>query len=169
MDKIQFKQTLSSAMVVAARSQVPVDTGNMRDNAVYVIDRGARGFSIVWNPSFAYYMEYVDKGTDPLTPKKRANINFVKRGVALALKQIYAEVNGPTNLQYEGKPILVARYNKWVDNRRKGKIDTDFLSPEDERQAKRFIESLGVAKEQGFKVHGRIGMPYIIYKKREKV
>ena len=64
-----------------ARSTAPVDTGNLKNNGIYSMPT-PKGFRIVWDKRYAYYLEYVDKGLSPFkSPKVEANKGFVERGI----------------------------------------------------------------------------------------
>ena len=76
-----FKRSL----LKIARDNCPKDTTNMAQNAIYATT-DFKGFKIIWDDTFAYYLPYVDKGINPLypySPKVKANKGFVARSIAL--------------------------------------------------------------------------------------
>lgn len=81
---------LKNAMVLACRSQIPVDTGNMQLNAVYAISTRT-GFKIVFDQRHAYYLPYVDMGINPLTinsKKVKANKGCVCRAIMAGILEL---------------------------------------------------------------------------------
>lgn len=176
MNASQFKKELSSAMIVSARSTVPVDTGNLRDNGVYMIDYGRKGFSIIWSKRFAYYMEYVDKGIYPTqTLKVKRNIGFVERGMKLALSQFYApehmflplgkNVGGGEPINVQQWNWLVYNYNKYQADKSKNIINCLPENAGEWRKWERFFESLSKSRGEGNRVFVNKRTPYIIWKK----
>ena len=53
---------LEKVCLTIARKECPVDTGNMRDNAIY-LRKTNQGFQIIWDNQFAYYLPIVDKSS----------------------------------------------------------------------------------------------------------
>lgn len=80
---------LRTNLTRVARSTAPVDTGNLKKNAIYSMQT-PKGFRIVWDKRFAYYLPFVDEATVPFSsPKIEANKGFVQRGIVSVLYQIY--------------------------------------------------------------------------------
>jgi len=74
---------LAKKLLYIMRSYIPIDTGNMTNNAIYY-QRRPNGFAIVFDERFAPYMRYVNEGLAPynkLSPKQRMNMNFVERAI----------------------------------------------------------------------------------------
>lgn len=74
---------LKHTLIASARSWCPVDTGNMRENAIYVVNTPT-GFKIVWDDKFAFYMPDVNEGRNKLYPNSirvKQNKGFVDRGI----------------------------------------------------------------------------------------
>lgn len=93
-----------------ARSTAPVDTGNLKKNGIYSMQT-PKGFRIVWDERFAYYIPYVDNGTVPFdSPKIQANKGFVQRGIVSVLYEIYKMQKG------EKTPFRNNRNNKGYIN-----------------------------------------------------
>ena len=87
---------LQKLCLTTARKMCPVDTGNMRDNGIYIKQTNT-GFQVIWDNQFAYYMPIVDKGivmnlsdlgfeepeynTSMKKGTKRQNLGFVNRTI----------------------------------------------------------------------------------------
>lgn len=69
---------LRKKMTEDARSTAPVKTGNLKFNAIYSM-KTSKGFKIVWDKYFAYYIEMQDKVYHK---------QFVDMGIAKALSNL---------------------------------------------------------------------------------
>lgn len=106
---------LEKLCLTIARKESPVDTGNMRDNAIYV-RATSNGFQIVWDNQFAYYLPIVDKNEHvtnaDIAPwisskksrnkgTKNANLGFVHR-TARKLNEVCQQyINSPKDIYKE--------------------------------------------------------------------
>jgi HK97 gp10 family phage protein len=46
-----------------AKSMSPIDSGNLRENAIKIVNRSKNGFTIRYSSSDAYYIDFVEYGT----------------------------------------------------------------------------------------------------------
>ena len=73
--------SLVREMLFVMRSYIPIDTGNMSNNAVYY-QRRPNGFAIVFDEKYAPYMKIVNEGLyKNQTPKITQNKGFVDRAI----------------------------------------------------------------------------------------
>lgn len=112
---------LEKVCLTIARKECPVDTGNMRDNAIY-LRKTNQGFQIIWDNQFAYYLPIVDKNlyvqnADIALPEdfsgwetkgtKQANLGFVNRTFHKLNEICQGYINNPNEIykQYANRKI----------------------------------------------------------------
>lgn len=116
---------LEKLCLTIARKESPVDTGNMRDNAIYV-RATSNGFQIVWDNQFAYYLPIVDKGLDvyaysDILPRHSSNgknkgtrienIGFVDRTINKLNEVCQQYINSPKDIykEYANRKIVLGQ------------------------------------------------------------
>lgn len=146
---------LRTKMTEVARANIPVDTGNMQNNAVYTIAK-SDGFSLVFDQRFAYYLPIVNEGIYPLFPesiKVQANKGCVDRAMNSALGVIneYAIYDGNIigdrkyNTRKKTMPLFV-NLNKMVKDLKYDEINEENITTMGiggTRMLYRFRKSLG--------------------------
>lgn len=112
---------LEKLCLTIARKESPVDSGNMRDNAIY-IRQTSNGFQVVWDNQFAYYLPIVDKnqhvsysdiglkGPSAKTRNKgtkEQNLGFVHRTTRQLNEVCKNYINNPADIykEYANKKI----------------------------------------------------------------
>ena len=127
---------LRNKMTKLARSTAPVDTGNLKNNGIYSMVT-PKGFRIVWDTRFAYYIPFVDEGTyKKKTEKIIKNMNFVERGIQSALGPI-KELSEGNKKAYRGFGRSALKYSL-----------PKFLRSEDELYNERLLKSVELSKER---------------------
>lgn len=86
--KKQATTTLAKKLLYIMRSYIPIDTGNMTNNAVYY-QRRPNGFAIVFDEKYAPYMKSVNEGRKGIMSSKQLkNINFVERSLLAGVVEL---------------------------------------------------------------------------------
>ena len=132
--------TLRATCLKIARREAPMDTGNLRKNAIYSVAT-KRGFKIVWDERFAYYLAFVDQGKtkhNTNNPNKKPskkvsrNAGFVERSIGkiLVVANAYMQDNNKPlknqTAQWLGDLNNVRKSDKKMINLLPKMFSTDF-------------------------------------------
>jgi hypothetical protein len=98
---------LKQQMTLAVRKQAPVDTGNLKRNAIYSYKTNY-GFNVVASTTLAYYIPYVNEPSPERmanSERVKHNKGFIDRGAsdAIAIANNFGNNGGFTNLNDKGK------------------------------------------------------------------
>jgi hypothetical protein len=126
------QENLMKCCVHIARNCTPIDTGNMRYNAVYGYKSGKNQFKICFDDGFAYYMPYVDghpelaykvDGLDSARKRvgdfpdfktfgikgtKQSNKGFVDRAILTMLQYATAYVQGDEQIKSQFTSLITS-------------------------------------------------------------